>query len=215
VIRPPTAPTPRQPRRWSCTVSTGGSSDCSPRNEIRFSPDPLRAGYPWCRASSQPQKVRFAPDSALEEDGFELAVPPRRERLWAVTPGKHCRFGLEPVSGSAFRAAVSDWQRREEPFAGAGPMVRIRFSPAASPSLHRIRFRRSRNPAFRASVTSVKSERGAPKGISMREPWHPSWSRSKWSSTRKSCTGWASMPMQSPSAVMSSSARESHEADRN
>jgi hypothetical protein len=29
-------------------------------------PDPLRAGYPWCRASSQPQKVRFAPDSALE-----------------------------------------------------------------------------------------------------------------------------------------------------
>ena len=29
-------------------------------------------------------KVRFAPDSPLEEDGFELAVPPRRERLWAV-----------------------------------------------------------------------------------------------------------------------------------
>ena len=35
----------------------------------------LRAGYPWCRASSQPQKVRFAPDSALEGDGFELPVP--------------------------------------------------------------------------------------------------------------------------------------------
>jgi hypothetical protein len=30
-------------------------------------PDPVRAGYPWCRASSQPQKVRFAPDSPLEE----------------------------------------------------------------------------------------------------------------------------------------------------
>jgi hypothetical protein len=42
---------------------------------------------------------------------------------------KHCRFGPEPVSGSAFRAAVSDWQRPEEPFAGAGPMVRIRFPP--------------------------------------------------------------------------------------
>ena len=27
-------------------------------------------------------KVRFATDSPLEEDGFELAVPPRRERLW-------------------------------------------------------------------------------------------------------------------------------------
>src|SRR5580704_11542521 len=77
-------------------------------------------------------KVRFAHDSPLEEDGFELAVPPRRERLWAATPGKHCRFGPEPVSGSAFHAAVSDWQRPEEPFAGAGPMVRIRFPPAAS-----------------------------------------------------------------------------------
>src|SRR6266853_6583987 len=76
-------------------------------------------------------------DSPLEEDGFELAVPPRRERLWAATPGKHCRFGPEPVSGSAFRAAVSDWQRSEEPFAGAGPMVRIRFPPAESPSLSR------------------------------------------------------------------------------
>jgi hypothetical protein len=30
---------------------------------------------------------RFAIDSPLEEDGFELAVPPRRERLWAATPG--------------------------------------------------------------------------------------------------------------------------------
>jgi hypothetical protein len=47
-----------------------------------------------------------------EEDGFELAVPPRRERLWAATPGKYCRFGPEPVSGSAFRAAVSDWAPR-------------------------------------------------------------------------------------------------------
>src|SRR5439155_12911573 len=71
--------------------------------------------------------------SSLEEDGFELTVPPRRERLWAATPGKHCRFGPEAVSGSTFRAAVPDWQRPEEPFAGAGPMVRIRFPPAASP----------------------------------------------------------------------------------
>jgi hypothetical protein len=40
-----------------------------------------------------------------------------------------------PVSGSAFRAAVPDWQRPEEPFAGAVPEVRIRFPPAVSPSL--------------------------------------------------------------------------------
>ena len=78
------------------------------------------------------RRGRFVRDSPLEEDGFELAVPPRRERLWAATPGKHCRFGPEPVSGSAFRAAASDWQRLEEPFARAGPMVRIRFPPPAT-----------------------------------------------------------------------------------
>jgi hypothetical protein len=59
-------------------------------------------------------------DSPLEEDGFELAVPSRRERLWAATPGKYCRFGPEPVSGSAFRAAVSDWQRPERAFCRSG-----------------------------------------------------------------------------------------------
>jgi hypothetical protein len=37
------------------------------------------------------------------KDRFELAVPPRRKRLWGATPGKHCRLGPEPVSGSAFR----------------------------------------------------------------------------------------------------------------
>src|SRR5215472_6044769 len=52
------------------------------------------------------------------------AVPPRRERLWGATPGKHCRLGPEPINGSTFRGALSDWQRPEEPFAGAGPMVR-------------------------------------------------------------------------------------------
>jgi hypothetical protein len=52
-------------------------------------------------------------DPPAQEDGFELAVPPRRERLWAATPGKHCRFGPEPVSGSAFHAPVSDWQAQK------------------------------------------------------------------------------------------------------
>jgi HEAT repeat protein len=78
------------------------------------------------------EEVRFALVSPLEEDGLELAVPPRRERLWRTTPGKRCRLGPEPVVGSAFHAAVSDWQRPEEPFAGAEPMVRIRFPPAGN-----------------------------------------------------------------------------------
>jgi len=34
-----------------------------------------RTSFPWCQVSSQPQKVRFAPDSPLEEAGFELLVP--------------------------------------------------------------------------------------------------------------------------------------------
>jgi hypothetical protein len=59
--------------------------------------------------------------------------PSAKGKGMGATPGKHWRFGPEPVSGSAFRAAVSDWQRLEEPFAGAGPMVRIRFPPAVSP----------------------------------------------------------------------------------
>jgi len=70
-------------------------------------------------------------DSPLEELGFELAVPLRTERLWAATQALPSR--TEPVSGPAFRAAVSDWQRPEAPFAGAGPMVRTRFPPPASP----------------------------------------------------------------------------------
>ena len=69
----------------------------------------------------------------------------KRERPGGATPGKHWRLGPEPVSGSAFGAAVSDWQRPEEPFAGAGPKVRIRFPPAKSHL--RTRFATQRNTA--------------------------------------------------------------------
>ena len=61
----------------------------------------------------------------MEETRFELAVPPRRERLWGATPGKHCRLGPKP--GKWLRLSC-----RRLGMAGAGPMVRIRFPPAAS-----------------------------------------------------------------------------------
>src|SRR5215472_10404137 len=48
------------------------------------------------------------------------AVPPRRERLWGATPGKHCRLAPEPVSGSAFRAAVSDLATPRSAFRRSG-----------------------------------------------------------------------------------------------
>src|SRR5437899_10256295 len=104
-------------------------------------------------------EIGFALDSPLEEDGFELAVPPRTESLWAATPGKHCRFGPEPVSGSAFRAAVSDWQRPEEPFARAGPMVRIRFPPAASLSHRCLRWQQAQKPGVRRECEPGRDQR--------------------------------------------------------
>jgi hypothetical protein len=71
-------------------------------------------------------------DSLAEEAGFEPSVAREVKGYGEPLTGKHWCLGPEPVSGSAVRAAVSDWQRPEEPFAGAGPMVRIRFPPAVS-----------------------------------------------------------------------------------
>jgi hypothetical protein len=112
--------------RANCEVSTT-MFDLSRRNtsvpssrRIRTTQPMPRESVKWAKFFDRPSSSSYSP---LEEDGFELAVPPRRERLWAATPGKHCRFGPEPVSGSAFRAAVSGWQRPEEPFAGARPIA--------------------------------------------------------------------------------------------
>ena len=43
------------------------------------------------RRSPAVRDRKFA-DSSLEEDGIELSVPPRRERLWD-NPDKHCYIG--------------------------------------------------------------------------------------------------------------------------
>jgi hypothetical protein len=61
--------------------------------------------------------------SGLADGGRRIRTrgPSAKGKAVGSHSGKHCRFGPEPVSGSAFRAAVSDWQRPEEPFAGAGP----------------------------------------------------------------------------------------------
>src|SRR6516162_3322419 len=68
--------------------------------------------------------------------------------------GKHRRLGPEPLNGSAFRAAVSDWQRSEEPFAGAGPMVRIPFPPAVSRQT--IGSSAARQPAPEGELLTIK-----------------------------------------------------------
>ena len=58
--------------------------------------------------------------------------PTTKRKAMGNDPSKHRRLGPGPVSGFAFRVAVSNWQRPEEPFAGAGPMVRLRLPPARS-----------------------------------------------------------------------------------
>jgi nucleotide-binding universal stress UspA family protein len=45
-------------------------------------------------AARSPTPEQFVADSPLEEDGFELAVPPRRERLWAATQAAIAVWGL-------------------------------------------------------------------------------------------------------------------------
>ena len=62
--------------------------------------DPCTGPWPWVGAPHD----RFVVDPALEETRFELVVPARRERLWGATPGKQCRLGPDPVSGSALCA---------------------------------------------------------------------------------------------------------------
>src|SRR5262249_41776972 len=56
--------------------NTGRLSVAWPQRDSIFT-RPSARGYPWCRASSQPQKVRFVRDPALEGDGFEPLVPQR------------------------------------------------------------------------------------------------------------------------------------------
>ena len=72
------------------SVSFSSRYASNPASEVILGP--LRAGYPWCRASSQPQKVKFAPDSALEGTGFEP--------VWGFFCQACCWF----VGGSLFEA---------------------------------------------------------------------------------------------------------------
>ena|SRR5690348_7721784 len=79
-----------------------------------------------------PAKIRdeFAPDSPLEESGFELAVPPRREWLQERAPGNHRR--LELSFKASLLVPASRVRGEERPLARAGPAVRTAASAAGN-----------------------------------------------------------------------------------
>jgi hypothetical protein len=64
--------------------------------------------------------------AGLADGGSRIRTrdPTTKRKAMGNDPSKHRRLGPGPVSGSAFRVAVSNWQRPEEPFAGAGPRSR-------------------------------------------------------------------------------------------
>jgi hypothetical protein len=69
------------------------------------------------RRWDSPPKIRFAPDSPLEESGFEPLAP----ATWTT----HSRPSLSPSSHS------HSWLK-DQLIPGEGPTVRIRFPPPAS-----------------------------------------------------------------------------------
>ena len=54
------------------------------------------------------EEVWFAADSPLEREGFELAVPPRKERLMGALAAYHRRFAR---GSGAFAPIQGRWQQ--------------------------------------------------------------------------------------------------------
>jgi hypothetical protein len=114
--------------------------------------------------------------------GARLAAGGRRIRTISPAPAKGSSGRCQSETAAERRShlqvqvrdgnACLDWLPTTFPFA-EGPRVRIRLPPAESLSLSRIRFRRSRTPAFRAGVRGWLSERVGrdAQGVSMpRQP---------------------------------------------
>ena len=125
--------------RCSVFISAGGQSFEQAKTEAGGS----TALITTSRLSCRKRPGTTAPcHSASVRHGRHRSRRKRRSdtrlMLWETAPGKHRRLGPESVSGSAFRVTVSDWQRREEPFGGGGPPVRIWFPLPVSSSRQRV-----------------------------------------------------------------------------
>jgi len=135
--------------RWSCPDRSGGRSDRSSRRARRRSsrnrrsaplpsecraarrrpPGPaghLRPGPAWRRRDAGPAPIRFAEDSPLEEDGFELSVPQKTSSV----PGRlrfpfaaHY-FSLPEIRQRQLQGSWGPWSCH------AGPRVRSRLPPS-------------------------------------------------------------------------------------
>ena len=139
-------------RPWSsCPRRFGHSGAAASRwglclfSRVRRRQHHPRAGFaePSCRAARiEPEDHRPDPDPRKTCSGTPSWFP----AVWPIAPRHPSR-------------SDSDAERPSGRYLTAGPMVRIRFPPAESPSLSRSCFRGSRTPAFRAAVRGWLGDR--------------------------------------------------------
>ena len=125
----------------------------------------LIPGGKWIRTIGPPPEIVVDPSGSRRDHRAKYGCLSARPRVRCLCPpGKNQHL----LPKSVFDRPGSDrWNLASTTFPDAGPMVRIRFPPADSPTLARIRFRRSRTPAFRAGMP------GCVPGAVDREPRGP------------------------------------------
>ena|SRR6266404_4078268 len=146
---------PSRPIRWRCD-STCCPSSLTPFKQVQAS------GHRW----DLPPKIRFAPDSPLEEDGFEPSVPLGREVMersnistrWVLFQGGlRVRIRLPPAAN-----LVRTW------LSGANPIDDPRgISPRQPQRGHRLR-----RAASSAETKRDSNPRSRPL-LFLSEPVHP------------------------------------------
>jgi len=116
-----------------------------------------RGGGCDLRRSPEPrhhERGRKFADSPLEGTGFEPSVPPRKRRPSREAPRPTIvvsRDDLRLMTPSNLSVRHHSSATAERPFTRAGPMVRIRFPPAASPTLQWTLRLRAESPRFRGA----------------------------------------------------------------
>ncbi|SRR6266404_3072121 len=99
-----------------------------PRAKAALASAEIPDGYRW----DAPPKARFAPDSPLEEDGFEPSVPlgKRGPRIWLSCYGAEPKVRIHfPPAVSLLRKPISDGDATEPPLKPAGGLINGEIAP--------------------------------------------------------------------------------------